>query len=281
MKNRILLIAQLLFVNFLVAQVGISTSTPHASAELDVTSSTRGLLIPRLTTAAINTLTATASEGLMVFDTTKKQFLGYNGTSWQVLSTTNWTTTFASWELSSLPGGSNNYGGSPLAATVTSQVTSANLTRGSGITTTGSGAASAWGGNGFDTTATTAAAAITSNEYFSITVVLPSTNTFYFSKISPYNIRRSSSGPNAIQWQYSVNGGAYTDIGSVITPISDTSATGNSMSEVSLSSISALQNLTNVTVVFRMVMYGATNVGGTFYLNNFTGNDLEIVGTYN
>jgi hypothetical protein len=292
MKTRIIVLSALLLVNFLVAQVGINTTVPHASAELDVTSSSRGLLLPRLTTTAINTLTATASEGLIVFNTTTKQFWGFNGTNWQVVSTTNAptgtpvTATFASWELSGMPGGTNNFGTSPLAGTV-SQITAASLTRGSGISTTGTGSQYAWGGTGFSTSASTSAAAVTSNQFFNFTLTLPSSAMFSFTKISAHNIRRSTTGPTTIQWQYSINGGAFTDIGSAISAGAVTSATGNPMVEVTLSSVSALQNLSTSTtsVVFRMVMYGATNIGGTFYLNDPTGisntvNDLEIIGTY-
>lgn len=33
------------------AQIGIGTTTPNASAELDITSTTKGLLVPRMTLA--------------------------------------------------------------------------------------------------------------------------------------------------------------------------------------------------------------------------------------
>jgi hypothetical protein len=292
MKKRFSIFLLAMLVNFSFAQVGINTTSPDASAELDVFSNSKGLLLPRLTTTAINTLTATASEGLIVFNTTTKQFWGYNGTSWQILTTSNAptgtpvTATFASWELSGMPGGTNNFGASPLAGTV-SQITAASLTRGTGISTTGTGSQYAWGGTGYSTSASTSAAAVTSNQFFNFTLTLPSSAMFSFTKISAHNIRRSNTGPTAIQWQYSINGGAFTDIGSAISAGSVTNSAGNPIAEISLSSISALQNLSTTTtsVVFRMVMYGASNVGGTFYLNDPTGivntvNDLEIIGTY-
>lgn len=273
-------------VNLSIAQVGINTIVPHASAELDVTSSSRGLLVPRLSTTAINALTSTASEGLIVFNTTTKQFLGFNGTSWQAFTTTNaalgtaQTATFASWEVN----GYSNGGGSPQTATATSQISAANLQRGSGLTTGAAG--NAWGGSGFDTAAD-ATAAISNNDFFTVNLTLPTTGVFFsFTKISAYNIRRSSTGPTNFQWQYSINGGAFTNIGSVVNAGSDTNANpGNPMPEITLSSIAALQNLptTTTSVVFRIVPYGASATGGTFYINNIpsvTGNDLEIIGTY-
>jgi len=50
-----------------------------------------------------------------------------------------------------LPGGTNNFGPSPFAATLSdSNVTVGGLTRGIGVGTTGTGAASGWGGNAWD-----------------------------------------------------------------------------------------------------------------------------------
>jgi uncharacterized protein (TIGR02145 family) len=65
------------------AQVGIGTTTPHASAALDVTSTTSGFLSPRMTQAQRD-LISTPAAGLMVYCTNcgtgEPQY--YNGTSW-------------------------------------------------------------------------------------------------------------------------------------------------------------------------------------------------------
>ena len=50
------------------AQVGIGTSTPNASAELDVSSTTKGFLPPRLTAAQRDAITSPA-VGLVIFNT--------------------------------------------------------------------------------------------------------------------------------------------------------------------------------------------------------------------
>ena len=65
------------------AQVGISTdnSAPDNSAMLDLNSSNRGLLIPRMTTAARN-LIPSPSAGLLVFDTTANLFCYFSGSFW-------------------------------------------------------------------------------------------------------------------------------------------------------------------------------------------------------
>lgn len=55
----------------LPAQVGINTNNPNASAALDIESTNKGILIPRMTTAQ-KTAISTPAEGLIVYDTTLK-----------------------------------------------------------------------------------------------------------------------------------------------------------------------------------------------------------------
>ena len=76
------------------AQVGIGTVTPHSSAALDVSSTTKGLLLPRMSTLQRNAIVSTAT-GLVVFDTTLNGFYGYNGSIWTqtVFSHTAWSLT--------------------------------------------------------------------------------------------------------------------------------------------------------------------------------------------
>ena len=66
------------------AQIGIGTTSPAATAALDIESTTKGLLIPRLTQTQRDAIQSPAS-GLMIFCTNcaaqgQPQF--YNGTSW-------------------------------------------------------------------------------------------------------------------------------------------------------------------------------------------------------
>lgn len=63
------------------AQIGIGTVTPNASSVLDVTSTTQGMLTPRMTTTQRNAI-ATPADGLIVYDTDLKSFYFYSaGTS--------------------------------------------------------------------------------------------------------------------------------------------------------------------------------------------------------
>ncbi|MBP7346387.1 MAG: tail fiber domain-containing protein [Sediminibacterium sp.] len=66
--------------------VGVNTTTPHASAALDVTSTDKGMLAPRMT-AAQKTAIASPATGLLVFQTDGTPgFYYYNGTAWVALS---------------------------------------------------------------------------------------------------------------------------------------------------------------------------------------------------
>jgi len=70
------------------AQVGINTdnSAPDASAILDIKSTTKGMLVPRMTTPQRDAISS-AATGLLVFDTDLSSFWFYDGTAWEDLST--------------------------------------------------------------------------------------------------------------------------------------------------------------------------------------------------
>ncbi|MEK7254735.1 MAG: hypothetical protein AAB316_08325, partial [Bacteroidota bacterium] len=63
-----------------------STGAPaDASAQLDVSATDKGMLVPRMTTAQ-RTAIASPATGLLVFDTTTGGFWFYNGTAWTNLA---------------------------------------------------------------------------------------------------------------------------------------------------------------------------------------------------
>jgi hypothetical protein len=65
--------------------VGIGSNTiPNASAQLDVNSTTKGFLPPRMTTAQRSAISGLAA-GLIVYNTSIGQLEYYNGTSWTAL----------------------------------------------------------------------------------------------------------------------------------------------------------------------------------------------------
>jgi hypothetical protein len=181
-------------------------------------------------------------------------------------------TPLATWELTGVSGGAL------LAPTFSNaNVDVVGLSRGSGIVVPISPAGNAWGGSDFVTTSQTAAIAAADFATFSIT---PKEGyKFSISEISPYNIRRSTTGAKSAVWQYQRGTGAFTDIAASVILISDASA-GNLQSAINLSQILDLQNVpAGTTITFRLVAWDGTGTSGTFYLNNITGNDLAIQGT--
>ena len=191
----------------------------------------------------------------------------------------------ASWDFSTITSGGGgtagaNYGPSPFYATsISSLIQSARIIRGDGVTTTGTGAANGLGGNGFITTNQTDA--ITFNDFFTVSIVPQSGAIASFSSIAPYNVRRSSTGPTTGIWQFQVGSSSFTDIGSAIPWGTTTTAAGNTQSLIDLSGIAALQNVSDV-VNFRVVNWGGTAAGGTWYLNgigNTIAPDFTISGS--
>jgi hypothetical protein len=65
--------------------VGIGTTNPSPDAILQLNSTTKGFLPPRMTTAQKNAI-PTPIEGLMVYDTDLKRLCVYNGTTWDDLT---------------------------------------------------------------------------------------------------------------------------------------------------------------------------------------------------
>ena len=100
-SNFFLLILIFCFVTSF-AQIGVGTNSPSKSAVLDLTSTTKGLLTPRMTTLQRNAI-ASPALGLLVYNTDAASFNTYNGSTlgWQdftaryktVTSTSNATTT--------------------------------------------------------------------------------------------------------------------------------------------------------------------------------------------
>jgi microcystin-dependent protein len=87
MKSFVTIFSSFFFlISSLECQVGIGTSTPDASAQLDISSSSKGLLTPRMTSAQRTSISNPAT-GLLVFQTDGiSGFYYYNGSSWTNLS---------------------------------------------------------------------------------------------------------------------------------------------------------------------------------------------------
>jgi hypothetical protein len=81
MRQIIILFFFLMGFNGIIAQSGINTTTPDPSAILDVYSTNKGFLPPRLTTAERDAIAAPAA-GLMIYNTTVNCLQWWNGTYW-------------------------------------------------------------------------------------------------------------------------------------------------------------------------------------------------------
>lgn len=81
MKNKIkfLAVLALLTVGFANAQVGVGTTTPDGSAVLDVSSTTKGLLLPRLDGTQRDAISLPAT-GLMIYNTSSNAVQFNSGT---------------------------------------------------------------------------------------------------------------------------------------------------------------------------------------------------------
>jgi hypothetical protein len=183
------------------------------------------------------------------------------------------------WDVQGQPGGAGNFGVSPLSATTNaSNLVVTGLTRGSGVATSGTGAAHGWGGDGF--TASTAAAAISANQFITFGATVASGYTVSYSAIGTFCYRHSGTGPAVGLLQYQLGSGAFNDITPLAYP-TNTSG-GSPLSPVNLSGIAALQNVGPVTnVTFRIVNYGGGS-SGTWYIydvSNSAALDLAVQGS--
>jgi hypothetical protein len=94
MKKLSLLVLLLIVTGVALGQgVGINTATPDNSAMLDVVSTNKGVLIPRMTAAQRGAITSPAT-GLLVYQTDGSAgFWYYDGTAWRQLTTGGWLLT--------------------------------------------------------------------------------------------------------------------------------------------------------------------------------------------
>ncbi|HZL42946.1 MAG TPA: DNA/RNA non-specific endonuclease, partial [Verrucomicrobiae bacterium] len=188
------------------------------------------------------------------------------------------TVTLLGWDVRSLSGGSGNYGISPLPpAIIAPNIISSGLVRGSGVGTSGTAAARAWGGNAF--TASSSSAAVSANQIITVSTVVNTGYTVSYTSIPRFDYRRSSTGPATGVLQYQVGLGSFNDVTALAYPANTSS--GGSLAPINLSGISDLQHVgagTNVT--FRIVNYGGGSAG-TWYVFDVAGTpapDLVLQG---
>lgn len=88
MSLKIFVLFLLFNTQYVIAQtsVGIGTASPHSSAALDITSSGKGFLVPRLSQAARLAITS-PTNGLLVYDSSSHRLYQYQEGEWRFLLT--------------------------------------------------------------------------------------------------------------------------------------------------------------------------------------------------
>jgi Fibrobacter succinogenes major domain (Fib_succ_major) len=81
MRQIIIIFFMVMNLSGIIAQSGINTNTPDTTAILDVYSTNKGFLPPRLTTAQRDAI-ATPAAGLTIYNTTVNCLQWWNGTYW-------------------------------------------------------------------------------------------------------------------------------------------------------------------------------------------------------
>lgn len=71
----------LFFTDTTTDSIGIGTNTPNSKAILDISSTDKGLLVPRMTSTQREAITSPPA-GLIIFNTTDSRHEGYTGTTW-------------------------------------------------------------------------------------------------------------------------------------------------------------------------------------------------------
>jgi hypothetical protein len=151
----------LLFTQAILAQTGIGTTTPNASAKLEVAATDKGFLLPRMT-ATQRSAIATPANGLLVYQTDGDAgFYVNTGSSSSVV----WTRVNMDWSRS----------GNDLTYTSGNVSTTGNLTGGNASTSTisGFGANVATISGGYSLTAADNGKIIQSTSASAITVTIP------------------------------------------------------------------------------------------------------------
>ena len=155
------------------AQVGINTTTPNASAALDVESTTKGLLLPRLTTTQRNAI-ATPAAGLVIYNTTTNCLNTFTGLGWNEdcgVSSTNGSATVSAYTCTTASAGTMTAGTAvsgvtqTITATVTTVGTYSISTTANGVTFSATGTFAGTGAQNIVLTATGTPTTVGSNSF--------------------------------------------------------------------------------------------------------------------
>jgi len=177
--------------------------------------------------------------------------------------------------------GQTNFGNSPWNPTTQASnlIVSSGLSRTSGVATSGSSTARAWGGVGWSQA--DGVTAVASNQFVFFTIAATNGYKLSLSGISKLDYRRPASGPTGGVLQVQIGAGTFSDVANLAYP--STANTGDSVGAIDLSTNTLLQNIpANTQVTFRIANFGGTNTGsGTWYIydkDNSPNLDFEVTG---
>ncbi len=174
-----------------------------------------------------------------------------------------------------------DFTGEDNVATSAAEVYDAHLDS-SPLLTRGAGAPASSGGNSFRTTGFKNDGISTANtDYFQFTLSASNGFALSLSTIDGRVKGTDTFSPASVQFAYSLNETSFTLIGSAQTITGFGGTNGTALTQINLSSISALQNVpAQTTVTFRFYATGSTSTGGFgFYSNELGSYGLDIGGT--
>ena len=153
---------------------------------------------------------------------------------------------------------------------------SGELSRNGVVDTVGFSANNAWGGNFLHSSGPDKETAIEKGQYFTFTLEAAEGFTMSLTAINDYTLRWSTTGPQYFQWQYSIDGTFFDDIGG---PIHLHDGTGSrSAAKQSGISLVGLDGLDDTGfVVFRLVAWGggelSSGASGNLYFDGRIGSN--------
>ena len=172
--------------------------------------------------------------------------------------------TLAGWDVNDQIGGTGNFGPSPLAPTIkNSDVVVGGMTRGTGVVTSSTGAARAWGGTTWEDA--NSVDAIDNGKFVTFTLQATSGKTLSLTSLPKFNYRAATSfGPTRGLIQYQVGSGAFQNVTEEVTYTAN--GNGQTLSPLNLSGIQDLQNVpASQQITFRIVNWGGqTNPNPAF-----------------
>lgn len=183
----------------------------------------------------------------------------------------------AGWNLKVYTTGNNSIPGSLNATSQDPNIETPVLSRGNGLTSNDVNFAYFSGVTSTSTNGNSATDAINNGDFYLATLKAVN-GTMNVTKIN-YQLYRSANGPNTFRWAYSIDGGAFVNVGPSDVTYAGTDNLGLVQTSIDLSAITALQNVPfTSTVRFRLLGWGAATGTRRFGLGrNASASDNTLI----